>query len=59
MTTPKETQDDNDRSMSNDKAARIVQDEPALQADPQGNDDDNAGIDDDARTPDQAATGNN
>jgi hypothetical protein len=48
--------DTEDRPQSTEEAARVVQDEPALQASPTGPDEENQGIDDDATTPDRAVS---
>jgi hypothetical protein len=45
-----------DPQLSNEEAAELVRNEPALGADPTGEDDDNQGVDDDAKTPDQAVS---
>jgi hypothetical protein len=49
-------QDDEDRPQSNEEAARLVQQEPALGAEPTALDDGDEGVDDDATTPDGAVS---
>jgi hypothetical protein len=49
-------QDAGDQAMSREEAARVVREEPALQGEPAGAEDDNQGTDDDATTPDRAVS---
>lgn len=50
-------QEPGDREFSNEEAARIVREGPALRAEPSGPDEeDTPGIDDDATTPDGAVS---
>jgi hypothetical protein len=49
-------QERSDPQFTNEEAAELVQNDPALGADPTREDDDNQGVDDDAKTPDQAVS---